>query len=181
MQYVGPGDLETGSLRQGDILSDVQLVAAINYNLVTHHQPANPKATPTAWTVAAAPERGFAAVLSHCCELDKSNTVKLTSVVLAPVRDVSKATKKDKLQDLISSNILDPTAPSPSFLKYFYLDPHNLLGFQLGAYIDFSKLFSVHKNTYDELLGKKILQLTEDARQGMALKLGAYFYRSPKP
>ena len=75
------------------------------------------------------------------------------------------------------SNIIDPDDPRESYLKYFYLEPHERLGFVRGGIADFSKLFSVHKTSYERLLQKKILQLRPEIAMRMAYKLAMYFFR----
>ena len=46
-----------------------------------------------------------------------------------------------------------------------------------GIEIDFSKLFSLRKNSYDILLPKKVLELSDGAQRSMSLKLALYFAR----
>jgi hypothetical protein len=117
-------------------------------------------------------------VLSHSCEITLENDIKVTSIILAPIRDVHRATSPDKLQEVIESNIIDPENPTSSYLKYFYLEPHEKIEFTDGGIVDFAKLFSVHKSSHQRLVESKILQLKPDVANRMAFKLGLYFYRS---
>ena len=117
-------------------------------------------------------------VVSHSCEVAKENGVKLTSILLAPVRDVSGATPASKLQELIDSNLIDRSNPDASYLKYFDLEPDDKLAHPQGSVVDFSKAFSVRKNSYEFLLDKKVLQLDGESRTSMALKLALYFHRA---
>jgi hypothetical protein len=172
-----PDATDGATLRQGDIIADVQILGALNYRGIQFVIPST-GGDPTGWSVAARPTVGHVIVLSHSCEVARENAVKLTSVILAPLRDLSTATKPDRVQELIDSNFIDQTQPAASYLKYFYIEPNELLPFGRGAVADFSKLFSVRKNAYDYLLGKKVLQLTKAAQGSMALKLALYFHRT---
>lgn len=173
--YLSEDDMEGTELRQGDVLLDIFLLGAININGIQKVVDAGDNAV--SWTVPRVPQFGPAAVLSHSCEIDKANGVKLTSVILGPIRDINEATPPEKRQQLIESNVVQE-ADGASFLKYFYLPPHANIPFENGAVIDFSKLFSVRKNYFDELVARKVLQLTSEARDQMALKLGLYFFRT---
>lgn len=179
--FVATTDVERSSLLQGDILTGIQLLGALNYNEISHSMPATGKGSPVAWAVSKPPAVGDAMVLSHSCEVAQENGVKLTSIILAPLRDVSSATPKDKMKELIDSNLIDQSGAAASYLKYFYLEPSHLLSYQHGAVADFSKCFSIRKNSYDFLLAAKVLQLQEPTRNSMALKLALYFHRSQQP
>jgi len=128
------------------------------------------------WTVNTPPKITHSMVLSHSCEIDLVNKIKLTSIILAPLRDLNKATEKSKIEELINSNYLTPDTTA-SFLKYFYINPHEILPYSEGAVVDFSKCFSIRKNSYKILVENKCLQLKEDVANKMALKLSLYFYR----
>ncbi len=167
--YLPEEDAEAGVLRQGDIIEDVPLLGAISLDKHVAIDTA-------AWSVAEKPERGLCMVLSHSCEIDPQNTVKVTSLILAPVRDAARATEPAKFEILKSSNILREGVTS-SYLKYFYLEPHAKLPLARGGVVDFSKLFSLRKTAIEQLAPKKILQLKPDFAQAMAKKLAAYFFR----
>lgn len=168
---------EAGVLRQGDVVSDVLVCGAVSLkNVGNVHGQGNEK-PPTGWTVNQPPKMQQAMVLSHSCEIAPENKVKLTSVILAPLRDVQNATNKDKVAELIESNLIDPEDPHATFLKYFYIPPHPSLQYPGGAVCDFAKLFSVHKSAYDSLVEGKAIQLSDAAADAMALKLAMYFHR----
>ena len=170
-------NVETNVLRQGDILADVLLVGAINPAGIRTTAALGSEDDPVSWTVEKKPEFGHAMVVSHSCEIDPENEVKLTSVLLAPIRDVNSATAPDKVQDLIDSNIIEGDEEQSSFLKYFYLPANAALPFDRGSIADFSKIFSLRNNYYEELVARKKLQMDPDFTSKMALKLGLYFYR----
>jgi hypothetical protein len=180
--FEAPEGSDFSTLLQGDILTDVQFLGALNYGSIHHHVPATGGES-TSWTVAKPPEFGVAMVLSHSCEVAKENGVKLTSIILAPMRDISGATPAGKLQELIASNLIDQLDDAgASYLKYFYLEAHEKLPqHAMGSVVDFSKCFSVRKNSYDFLLSKKVLQLNAAMRFSMSLKLALYFKRSETP
>jgi hypothetical protein len=159
-----------GALLQGDIVANVPLLGAIDASSVVGI-PAT-----SAWAAGGKLELGFAAVLSHSCEISTANGIKVTSCILAPLRDVSSATPPDKLQLLIDSN--DVKAEQPTFLKYFYQPSHPQIGHHKGSVVDFSKLFSVRKTNLEFLLSKKILQVTDVGREQLSRKLALYFFRS---
>jgi hypothetical protein len=173
--FLPEDDVERGSLRQGDVLADVQRTGALTLHEVEFSH--RPGADPTSWTVKVKPDIGPAMVLSHSCELDRANGVKVTAIVLAPVRDVDSATSPENIQKLIQTNFLDPDAPAATFLKYFFFPEIPSLPFKGGSVADFSKLFSARKASYDYLLQRKVAQLTPRAAAQMALKLSAYFFR----
>ena len=83
-----------------------------------------------------------------------------------------------RVAELKESNFVDRDNPVGSYLKYFYLEAHVALPFVEGAVADFSKCFSVRKTSYELLLSKKILQLDDEARFNMSLKLALYFHRN---
>ena len=174
MTYLAQGELDRESLCQGDVIRDVHLLGAICYRDLS--SPTNVVGEEVNhWTVSKKLVNGPAVVLSHSCEVAKENGVKLTSIILAPLRDVNTATDRRKVEELIRSNKLQEG--EFSYLKYFYLPASPLLDFSGGGVVDFSKLFSVRKTSYDFLLQRKILQLDEESRQDMAIKLAVYFYR----
>lgn len=82
------------------------------------------------------------------------------------------------VQELIQSNEIRDGVTERSFLKYYYLPKHPRLSFSQGSVVDFSKLFSVRKSSYDVILGRKLAQVNGETREFLALKLGLYFYRN---
>lgn len=176
--FVEAGDTQNGVLRQGDILAEVQFFAALNPGGISFNTDVN--GNKTGWSFNNnKPEFGDVMVLSHCCEISKDNGVKLTSIILAPLRDINTATEASKKEELIQTNLIIPGTTTTSFLKYFYVEASPKLQFQNGAIVDFSKCFSVRKNYFDTLVTKKKLQLTDAIREKMALKLAAYYFRNP--
>jgi hypothetical protein len=175
--FLAPEDIERHCLRQGDVIRGVHLLGALNINTISYACIANKPGEYTSWGYPNAPVFGDVIVVSHSCEIALENKTKLTSIILAPLRDLNKATSPEKIQELIDSNIIDPENPESSFLKYFYLPPHDELQYEQGAVADFSKIFSVRKQGYNTLLEKKVAQLQEDTVSSMALKLALYFHR----
>lgn len=173
--YLDQASIELDALRQGDIIQNVELVGAFNLNSV--QRTLNSRDEVVAWSTASPLKKAAVMILSHSCEIDLENDIKVTSIILAPIRDVNQATSPEKIREVIESNIIDPENPKETYLKYFYLAPHEKLGFANGGVVDFSKLFSVHKSSYDRLLKSKILQLQSEIATQMAYKLGLYFFR----
>jgi len=178
--YLPDDKIERGTLRQGDIISNIHLTGAININSINYSTILGKPDEFISWTIANKPTFGDAVILSHSCEIALENKVKVTSIILAPLRDIDAATAKDRIDELIKSNIIDPNNPQPTYLKYFYLSPNDKCQYSNGSVVDFSKLFSVRKQAYDFLISRKIAQLSEMALDGMALKLALYFHRNNK-
>lgn len=166
--------MEAGALRQGDIVDNVLITACINPNSV--QMLTGTAGNQSAWQVSARPRFADAMVLSHSCEIAAENKIKLTSIILAPIRDVNKATDESKIQEVIESNIITERTTA-SYLKYFYLEPNSSMNPNNGAIVDFSKCFSLRNNYLAELVKRKKIQLQTEIASAMALKLGAYFYR----
>jgi len=173
--YLPAEELEKSVLRQGDILKAVHVLGAINLNSILYSSTA--KNPPTSWTIPNPPKFADAMVISHSCEIAPENGVKITSVILAPIRDINTATEPSKVKELIETNLIDKTGAKASYLKYFHLAPNPLLEFSSGAVADFSKCFSVRRQCYTLLLERKIAQLTPEVRKSMAFKVALYFYR----
>jgi hypothetical protein len=176
--FLGDEQIERGTLRQGDIISQVHLLGAINLSSLLYSSHAGSPTEYSSWSIPAAPKFGDTMVLSHSCEIALENKVKVTSIILAPLRDVHKATDLERVHELIGSNLIDQSNPEASFMKYFYVTPNKKLQYCDGAVVDFSKLFSVRNKSYDALLENKVAQLSETAIVSMALKLSLYFYRT---
>ncbi len=170
--------MEKDVLRQGDILSEIPILGALNVHSLLWTRDSSGEVV--SWSVPQRPVVADAAVLSHSCEIDQLNTTKVTGVILAPIRDVNKATSSDKISLLIESNKITESTRQ-SFLKYFYLDPLTELQYSNGAIVDFSKLFSVRNKSYDYLLNRKIAQLEDAAVEALSLKLALYVHRSERP
>lgn len=176
--YLKNHAIDRNTLRQGDIVSHIHLLGAINVTGINYSSTAGKPDDKTSWMVPAPPKYGDAMVLSHSCEVALENTVKVTSIILAPLRDINTATDKSRIDELIKSNMIDQSNPSASFLKYFYLPPNQSFEFKNGAIVDFSKCFSVRNKSYTYLVENKIAQLTDDGAQSMSLKLALYFHRA---
>lgn len=173
--YSTDAQFDNRKLMQGDIITGVHILGAINPGAIEYIASNDRKVV--GWAIRQEPKYADAVILSHSCEIDPANEMKMTSIILAPIRDVNTATEKDKVNDLIKSNLIVGDTKA-SFLKYFYLPPHPKLTCSSGAIVDFSKLFSVRKNYYRDLLNKKIIQIDSSISEKMALKLSLYFFRT---
>ena len=175
--FLASDQIEKQCLRQGDIVSQIHLLGAVNINSIYYSSLANQPNEYASWSIPNKPTFGDAMVVSHSYEIARENNVKVTSIILVPLRDLHKATARNRIDELIDSNLIDQNNPAASFLKYFYLPPNPALEYSSGAVADFSKIFSIRKQGYDLLLEKKVAQLTKEASSSMALKLALYFYR----
>ena len=175
--FLSEADVEKNTLRQGDIVSEIHILGAVNLKEINYGRTDAEPEKKLNWSINAPPKISDAIVVSHSCEIDKSNGMKVTSIILAPLRDCSTATSKEKMDSLINSNAIDIDDTTVSFLKYFYLEPNPILKFKNGMVADFSKCFSVRNRSYEYLLERKIAQLDSGAVTSMSLKLALYFYR----
>ena len=173
--YLPTADVDRTTLRQGDVLTGVPIFGALNPDAVLKTAGADGRVQ--FWGFNKDLEYADVAVLSHCCEIDRANGVKLTSIVLGPIRDINSATSAEKRQELIATNDIRD-AGGASYLKYFYLSPNDAMKFRDGGVVDFSKSFSVRKNAYETLLRAKVAQLHDVGRESFARKLALYFYRT---
>ncbi len=175
--YLSGDQAEKDVLRQGDVVSGIHILGAISLEAISYLEKDDAK---IGWCVQAKPVFGPVVVLSDSCEIDPGNDVKVTSIILAPARDVSKTTGQGKIDELRASNLIGPNTEY-SYLKYFYLEPLVLLEFSQGAVVDFSKAFSVRKTSYARLVARKIIQMDPHFADAMALKLALYFFRREHP
>ena len=76
----------------------------------------------------------------------------MTSIILAPIRDLNSASPEEKVKELIDSNFIDEKSEY-SYLKYFYLEPHDSMPYKNGGIVDLAKCFSVRKNSYENPFG----------------------------
>lgn len=174
--YLDVEDFDKTTLLQGDIVKNIHLLGAINLNAIQYTSSQNDPEI-SSWMVPSKPIFGDAMVISHSCEIAKENGVKVTSILLAPLRDINSATHPSKVTELIESNIIDKDNLSPSYLKYFYIPNNPSLLFSEGAVVDFSKSFSLRKQSYDYLLENKVAQITDESQSSMSFKLALYYYR----
>ncbi|KFO68000.1 hypothetical protein ER57_07205 [Smithella sp. SCADC] len=158
MYYIDDETFDTNSLIQGDILSNIHLLGAIHFGIINYITTSSEDKK--GWNVSKPPDFADAMVLSHSCEISLENKTKLTSIILAPIRDINSATAPEKISELIETNIID-TSSEKSYLKYFYVEPNNKLKYIAGGVVDFSKCFSIRKNSYDFILQKKYYKLNQ--------------------
>jgi hypothetical protein len=173
--YKNSNETESDILKQGDIISNTQMLGAINLKNLTFIN--NNRNENVGWQCNSHPIFGYAMVLSHSCEIALENGIKLTSIILAPIRDIDTATDPARIEDLKKSNILTQETKN-SFLKYFFLEPTPEIEFTNGAIVDFSKIYSLKKDSYNDILSKKILQLHTQVVENIILKFAVYFYRT---
>lgn len=176
--YLDDSQINRNSLIQGDIISKIHILGAINLLGINYSSSATDLNSFNSWSVSSSPKIGDAMILSHSCEIDLKNNIKVTSIILAPLRSVHTATDPKRVQDLKDSNLIDKNNPEFSYLKYFYVKPNLKLEHKDGAVVDFSKCFSVRNKSYNFLLENKIAQLKNDIISSMSLKLALYYYRS---
>lgn len=178
LMFLEQASIEKDVLRQGDIIANTHILGAMNLNAITYLVDSS-SSQRIGWQVSSKPPFAPAIVLSHSCELDrKGNGIKVTSIVLAPLRDLDGATAPEKISELKESNIITEQS-TYSYLKYFYLEYNPLLPqYSQGCVVDFSKIYSVRKQSYDKLLEGKIIQLRPNFADYLATKLALYYYRN---
>ena len=176
--YLENSILEKNELRQGDIIGNIHLLGVLNIDSILYQT--NKDGAPTGWQIPAQQKFGPVAILSHSCEISLENKLKITSIILAPIRDVNSASEKSKVKQLIETNKIVLGTPA-SFLKYFYLEPTDKLPFQEGSVVDFSKCFSVKNDNYETILKNKIIQLNSETTNDFSLKMALYYHRNNMP
>ena len=100
--YLAGDQAEKDVLRQGDVVSGNHILGAISLEAISYLEKDDAK---IGWCVQAKPVFGPVVVLSDSCEIDPGNDVKVTSIILAPARDVSKATEQGKIDELRASRL----------------------------------------------------------------------------
>src|SRR6266850_2796015 len=173
-------------LRQGDILRRVYYPEASGTDLCIDATPVEPLEQ----TLAASPVietdrrnfkwlsgrirfllRGYVIVISQCCDLElKGRLPKAHAIVLAPILDVPPTISgdTDKLRKLELNDIRD-------FTNYFHLTQHPPLA--SNCIVNLNRLFSVSNNDFSDLLSRKVLEMTVDARFTLKKKLQYNFSR----
>lgn len=165
--FVPDADADFTALLQGDVIKDVPLVGTLELDKVT-------SIGASSWAYPSQLKLGFCAVLSHSCEIARENNEKVTSCILAPIRNADGATKSDLFAILERNEV---KANEPTFLKYFYIPPNEKLTNTNGVLVDFTKIFSVRKTSIQFLVDRKVLQMADEDRRVFAMKLAFYFYR----
>lgn len=87
MPFLETASIERDSLRQGDLIREIHLVGSLCFKDVSVPNSVGGGQSQKWWSVHGELPTGPVVVVSYCCEIDRSNAVKLTSIILAPVRD----------------------------------------------------------------------------------------------
>jgi hypothetical protein len=190
--YVGPTEIDTECLRQGDILEAVPfpiLDAELGVLGRVDHQESRPDLPyPRIVTiprehrnrtdcVTAQMKLRFSpgAVLAHCCELELRNGKCLLPMIpiarLIAVK-VSIANDAAKIASLRMNK--DPRNPEdPGYIDYFYLAADDRLS-NVEWVVDYCQISSVPGTEYGALLRRKVLQLSDRERVRFKIKLAAF-------
>lgn len=76
--YLSEENIEREALRQGDIITGAQIVGAISLKEIICQNDASGKTI--AWVIPRDPCFAASIILSHSCEIERSNGVKMTSI-----------------------------------------------------------------------------------------------------
>ena len=190
--YYAPSGADlSAALMQGDILRDFPALDAVPRTRIHSVLPVArdntaPSPNAEALYLSALPLLRRVAVVSHSCELQPENEAKVVSVLLAPIRDASRAVKPAQRAQLKDGNELRPASAGAeaqaTFGKFFYLPPHaDVTEDAEGAVIEFSRTFSLGRDAIEWAIQQRVLRLTNKARTLLGYKLAAFFYRGPQP
>jgi hypothetical protein len=184
-------DADMTRLRQGDVLANIpfpQLITAKTAFLgeASLHRPADLAFNPSLVTVRELPmytcqlqaRVGFAVVLSQCCDSEprEGNRIEQPTIALARLAPVPKSILNDpsSISDLRSN--ADPRLPGAGFLNLFYVAPHDRLAGREWM-IDFNQVFSIPSTEFPAILDRKTLQMNDDSRIRLKVRLSASFAR----
>jgi len=189
--YIAPAAMETGCLRQGDVLNaipfpildnEISILSRIDSEsrVQTPHPkvlviPAEHRNTKDCVTAQVKVRLCLGAVIAHCCELElRSGRCLLPAIPIARLIPIKPSIVSDepKLASLRSNK--DPRSPSdPGYKDYFYLEPHEHLNNSEWV-VDYSQISSIPGTEYAALLKRKILQLSDRDRVKFKIKLAAF-------
>lgn len=115
--------------------------------------------------------RGHSVVLSQCCDLERRNgNQDAIAFVIAPLKEIPRLIRSDPDRlDRLKENSLR------HYVNLFYIPHHPPLS--QDYIIDFNMVVSIPQGEYDFALSKKILQMTDEARVCLKLKIANHFGR----
>lgn len=117
-------------------------------------------------------ERCFVIVLSQCCELQVNQQGKpdVPAFVLAPLVDTpyNIRIKPENLEKFRANSTKD-------YVNLFHISQRTPLTSECA--VDFNKVFSVQAGDYQFALKGKVLEMTDEARVLLKVKLGLHFGR----
>lgn len=178
-------DPNLNELRQGDILHGLYYPES-GIKLVLDGAPIEPFEGSRALTAAIEPDgrqfqwvpgkirylvRGYVIVLSQCCDLElKGRLPKAHAIVLAPLLDIPPTILGDqeKLAKLQANDVRDYT-------NYFHIAQKSPL--TSDCVVNLNRLFSMSNGTFSELVSRKRLEMTIEARFALKTKLQYNFSR----
>lgn len=200
--YLAPSAIEE-KLRQGDVIRGVLLprFSLSDIRLISRSDPGgNPKFDGR--TIVTTGEH-FAVVLSHCCEFNTGKRRSFSMSALRPLRDYLGAhlfgddrwginvaelvalarspykgkNTKQTLELLRKANKVDLTSGTVDAANLFLYDQD---GDNLGEpYVaDFTRVTSLSMKDSQEILSRKVLQLDDEHRRMLKIKLGVFYSRS---
>jgi hypothetical protein len=178
-------------LRQGDILANIafpQLATAKTAFLgsASLHAPGELRFAPhlkevrrqQMYTCQVETRIGFGTIITQCCDLAprEGNRIEQPTIALARLVPVPAGilNDSDAIMELRSNS--DPRQPGAGYLNLFYVERHEQLGNQ-ELMIDFGQVFSIPANEFPAILVTKVLQMTNDARIRLKMRLAASFAR----
>ena len=191
--FVEDTGMERDCLRQGDILARIpfplleigklRVLGKINSEASERPYPDISAALsahrddPNYFTAQTLMRLSFGAVVSHCCELEPRNGKLLlpafTLARLIPVKQGIMA-DREKLASLRDNQ--DPRGPTPGFIDYFYIAPHERIDNKEWM-VDFSQIASLPKSEFPAILQHKVLQMDGRTRVKFKIKIATYLGR----
>lgn len=184
-------DADFACLRQGDILANIAFPQVVTgkmafLGVASLERPGDLVFNPQAPVVRDLPmytcqtqaRVGFGAVISQCCDLEprEGNRIDQPTIALARLAPITRGILNDReaLADLRSNS--DPRLPGAGFLNLFHVPAHERLEGREWM-IDFGQVFSIPSAEFPAILGRKVLQMDNDSRIRLKVRLSASFAR----
>ena len=176
---------DLNALRQGDIISGLYCPLIKNSDLdligkITGDPPPSPEHIPLkAFIENKKYVKGMikllptlTIVVSQCCDVEaRDGVLDAPAFVLAPVEPL----RSLKIaQNAIEVEQLKKNAVG-LYTNFFYLDQVSPIS--EPSFINFNKVFSIHKDDYRSALQNKVLQMTDECRVLFKIKLAHHFGR----
>ena len=191
--FLADADMDKTCLRQGDILKnilcplivsdDVRFLGSADTSGDVGELPLRAEQITArnepAWKCQFYARIGFAAVISQCCDIEPTGNRITRQQVIALARLISvppgPQQSAEKLASLKANKY--PLNPAdPGYINYFYVPAHEQLSGSDWV-VDYNQVLAVPAKEFPGILGRKVLQMTADARVRFKIKLAASFGR----
>ena len=178
-------------LRQGDILANIpfpQIVTrrTLFLGAASLERPGDLSFNPHSPTVRELPmytcqvesRIAFAIIISQCCDLEprEGNRIEQPTIALARLAPIPRGIVESPTSIAALRSNSDPRVPGASYLNLFYVPSRPELHGKEWM-VDFGQTASIPSNEFPAILGRKVLQMTDDSRIRFKIRLSASFAR----